>query len=100
MSSKFRVTPSKLRQEADSLETLCHQFNESVNKLKSEKDRLAGQWKGEANTIFNQEVEKDLQKFTQFFTGVKDYASKLRDNAQKYEDAENKNTTIARVRKA
>lgn len=100
MSSKFRVTPSKLRQEADSLETLCNQFKSSVTTLRNDKQSLAGKWKGEANTAFNQAVEQDLQKFEQFFTGVKDYASKLRDNAQKYEDTENKNTSIARVRKA
>lgn len=100
MSSKFRVTPAKLRQEADALETLSNQFKTSVTTLRNDKNRLSSQWKGEANTAFNQEVEKDLAKFDQFLAGIKEYATRLRDNAQKYEDAENKNTSIARVRKA
>lgn len=100
MSSKFRVTPSKLRQEADALETLSNQFKQSVTTLRNDKQSLASKWKGEANTAFNQAVEQDLQKFDQFLAGIKEYSSKLRDNAQKYEDAENKNTSIARVRKA
>ena len=94
--AKIRVTPQTLRQRADELETLNNKFKNEVEKLRTLNGTLGQQWRGDARTAF----DKDVQKFEQFIKGIMDFIRVLRQNADEYDRVENTNTSIARVRKS
>ena len=98
--AKIRVTPRTLRSRADELETLNNKFKNEVTRLREFNTTLGRQWKGDARTAFDKEFQKDATKFDEFYKGISDFIRILRQNADEYDQVENKNTSIANVRKA
>ena len=49
---------------------------------------------------FDKAFQNDASKFDEFHKGISDFIRILRQNADEYDQVENKNTSIANVRKA
>lgn len=100
MVQRFRVTPREMRNKANDLATLNNRFKNEVERLKQENQTLGRQWEGDARNKFNEEFNKDMQKFEEFYKGILTFIEKLRQNADAYDKVENTNRDIAAVRKA
>ena len=61
--------------------------------------QLAGMWEGEAQKAFRKAFNDDKLKMERFALNIDKYVMALREDAQKYEEAENKATNIATERK-
>lgn len=97
--AEIRVTPSELRSKADELERLNSQFKQEVTSMTGYEQDLAGMWEGEAQKAFRKAFSDDKQKMDLFAQNIERYVQALRDDAQKYENAERKNVDIATARK-
>lgn len=97
--AEIKVTPSELRAKADILEGLNRQFRQEVEKMVGYESDLAGMWEGEAQRAFRSAFNTDKQKMDRFAQNIDQYILALREDAQKYEAAEQKNTGIATTRK-
>lgn len=97
--AEIRVTPSELRSKADELERLNGQFKQEVTSMTGYEQELAGMWEGEAQKAFRKAFSDDKQKMDLFAQNIERYVQALRADAQKYEDAEQKNVGIATTRK-
>lgn len=98
--SEFMVISTQLRQKAEELRQLNSSFNAAVESLVSSENALTQMWEGEAHDAFHTEFEKDHEQFNVFHEGIEQYIQALLDAAQKYEEAESKNLSIAQTRKA
>ena len=92
--AEIRVTPSELRSKADELEQLNRQFQQEVTSMVGYEQELAGMWEGEAQKAFRKAFNDDKQKMDLFAQN-----QALRADAQKYEEAEQRNIGIATTRK-
>lgn len=97
--AEIRVTPSELRSKADELERLNGQFKQEVTSMTGYEQDLAGMWEGEAQKAFRKAFSDDKQKMDLFAQNIERYVQALRADAQKYEEAEQKNVSIATARK-
>lgn len=97
--AEIRVTPSELRAKADVLEGLNRQYRQEVEKMVGYEADLAGMWEGEAQKAFRDTFNRDREKMDRFAQNIDRYILALREDAQKYEDAEQKNASIASTRK-
>lgn len=97
--AEIRVTPSELRSKADELERLNGQFKQEVTSMTGYEQDLAGMWEGEAQKAFRKAFSDDKQKMDLFAQNIERYVQALRADAQKYEEAEQKNISIATARK-
>lgn len=98
--AKIRVTPRTLRSRADELETLNNKFKNEVARLREFNTTMGRQWKGDSRNAFDKAFQNDASKFDEFHKGISDFIRILRQNADEYDQVENKNTSIANVRKA
>ena len=97
--SMFRVSSTVLRQKAQELEQMNKQFDAAVKALGSQEAALATMWEGEAQKAFRKAFNDDKLKMERFALNIDKYVMALREDAQKYEEAENKATNIATERK-
>lgn len=98
--AKFTVSTTELRSKASDLETMCNKLNTEVTKLRDANTVLASKWEGPAKAKFNEEFQKDAEKFDLFKNGVMTFVQQLRTDADEYDKEENKNLGIAQTRKA
>ena len=96
--AEIRVTPSVLRQKADELKTLNAKFKTEVDTMIGNEQRLSDMWEGEARNAFHTAFNNDRQKMDRFYQNIELYVQALLANAQKYEEAESKNTSTATTR--
>lgn len=97
--AEIKVTPSELRNKANDLQQLNLNFRRTVEEMVGYEGQLAGMWEGEAQKAFRKAFNDDRAKMEKFAANIDKYVEALRTDAQKYEDAENKNTSIATQRK-
>lgn len=97
--AEIKVTPSELRSKADELERYNRSFRSEVEKMVGYENQLAGMWEGEAQKAFRKAFNDDKIKMERFALNIDKYVLALREDAQKYEEAENRNTGIANERK-
>lgn len=97
--AEIKVTPRELRTKADELERLNRSFRSEVEKMVGYENQLAGMWEGEAQKAFRKAFNDDKIKMERFAINIDKYVLALREDAQKYEEAENRNTGIATQRK-
>lgn len=90
---------ASLQEVITKLEQYNKQFQEKVNDLCKEQKRVDSMWDGQANTEFNNNFNKDKQQFDNFHTEIAQYIKQLKAMKQKYEEAESKNTQIAKTRR-
>lgn len=97
--AEIRVTPSELRAKADTLEGLNRQYRQEVEKMVGYEADLASMWEGEAQRAFRSAFNTDREKMERFAQNIDQYILALREDAQKYEEAEQKSASIASTRK-
>ena len=97
--AEIRVTPSELRAKADALEGLNRQYRQEVEKMVGYEADLASMWEGEAQRAFRSAFNMDREKMDRFAQNIDQYILALREDAQKYEEAEQKSASIASTRK-
>ena len=97
--AEIKVTPRELRNKATDLEGFNRKFRAEVEKMVGYEAQLAGMWEGEAQKAFRKAFNDDKLKMERFALNIDKYVMALRDDAQKYEEAENKATNIATERK-
>lgn len=97
--AEIKVTPRELRTKADTLEQLNRQFRQEVEKMVGYEQQLAGMWEGDAQKAFHKAFNDDKLKMDRFALNIDKYVVALREDAQKYEEAEQKATNIATTRK-
>lgn len=98
--AEIKVTPRELRSKADTLEELNRKFRDEVQKMTSYEAELAGMWEGESQKAFRKAFNDDKLKMERFALNIDKYIMALREDAQKYEEAENRATAIASERKS
>lgn len=96
--SKFSVTASELNNTVSTLVEDNNQFRARVNDLMTCANELATMWQGEANTRFNNALNSDQERWTEFANLIDQYAEALRQILQTYATAEEQNTSTASTR--
>lgn len=97
--AEIKVTPRELRTKADELDRFNRSFRQEVEKMVGYEAQLASMWEGEAQKAFRKAFNDDKIKMERFAVNIDKYVVALREDAQKYEEAENKTTNIATTRK-
>lgn len=97
--AEIKVTPQQLKDKATTLETLNRKFRSEVEKMVGYEQQLAAMWEGEAQKAFRKAFNDDKLKMETFALNIDKYVMALREDAQRYETAENAATNIATVRK-
>lgn len=98
--AEIRVTPQQLKDRATELENYNRQFRAEVEKMVGYEQELAAMWEGEAQQAFRKAFNDDKLKMEKFATNIDKYVLALREDAQRYETAENAATNIATTRKS
>lgn len=91
----FQVTSGELRQNAEELNELNKRFLLETENLMNCQVELKNDWTGEANDSFNREFLKDKSHLDSFHNIVGQYVQSLLTIADKYEEAENRNLSLA-----
>ncbi len=97
--AEIKVTPSELRKKADDLERYNSSFRKEVEKMVGYEAQLATMWEGDSQKAFRKAFNDDKLKMDRFALNIDKYILALREDAQKYEEAEAKATDIATTRK-
>lgn len=97
--AEIKVTPSELRKKADELEQYNSSFRKEVEKMVGYEAQLASMWEGESQKAFRKAFNDDKLKMDRFALNIDKYILALREDAQKYEEAEARATEIATTRK-
>lgn len=96
--SDFKVTPSVLKGNADTLTDLNARFKGSVDALVTSEGTLNTMWDGEANDAFHAAFMTDKAKMDEFSRLIEQYTERLRQIAVRYEQTEQSTTNIASSR--
>ena len=98
MAGRFEVTASELRKAASDLAEKNEAFVSAVRDLELYQQELYGMWEGAANETFNAAFLTDKGKWDTFAQTMTSYIEALQIIAQEYDNAEARNTEIARYR--
>ena len=93
--SFFQVTSTELRTKAEELKGLNQKFVNEMENLVSSENTLKAIWEGEANEAFSREFQRDIVQLQNFKEVVNQYSEALLVIAQKYEEAESRNVSLA-----
>ena len=96
--AEIKVTPTELRNKADTLQTHNTNFRSEVDKMNGYVSQLNGMWEGEAKEAFNKAFNDDKGKMDQFAQNMEKYVQALRESASQYENAEKTATSLASQR--
>lgn len=91
----IQVTSNELRTKADELRGLNQRFSSEIENMTSHQNNLNTMWEGEAKEAFNQALNQDKGKLENFKNAIEAYIQALTVIAQRYDEAENKNLSIA-----
>ncbi len=94
----FCVTSSGLRNSAEELTSQNQRFLTETESLDSAEAALKGMWEGSANEAFHSAFLRDRGQMEAFHTAIGQYVQALLAIAQKYEEAEARNTQLASER--
>lgn len=94
----FQVTASELRQKAEELVSLNQRLSSESENLVNAHNSLKATWEGEANEAFSREFLRDKTHIDNFISAVSQYAEALNSISSKYDEAENKNLSLAGTR--
>lgn len=97
--AEIRVTPQELKSRADDLERYNRSLRDEIAKMEGYEQQLAGMWEGEAQKAFHNAFTTDKGKMERFALNIDKYIQALREDAMRYETAENAATNIANTRK-
>ena len=91
----IRVTSSRLREAAESLQKLNSQFKNRSEELQGKEKALSQMWEGQAQTAFHGAFMRDSHQMEAFHSLINQYIRALLEIASRYEQAEARNTEIA-----
>ena len=93
--AQYKVTASELRNAADSLRNYNNSIKTQLENLVQQEQALNNQWDGDANDAFHRAFTTNKAKFDKFVQAVEKFSTTLTQVAERYEQAESKNTQIA-----
>gem|GEM_PF-1841984 len=96
--AEIKVTSGSLTRQADELNNLLTRFKSEVTKMDGYENQMAGMYEAESQKAFRQAFNNDKTKMEQFQRIVEKYIQALRDDAKRYEAAEQKVRSIAQQR--
>ena len=96
--SRFSVTTAELNNVVNTLSSDNQQFRARVNDLMVCAQELAAMWQGEANTRFNNALNTDQERWSEFAMLIDQYSQALGDIIRIYSNAEMNNTSTATTR--
>ncbi|MBR3366881.1 MAG: WXG100 family type VII secretion target [Lachnospiraceae bacterium] len=99
MAAQFTVTPAKLVEAAENLNSLNNKFRTEVQNMQQREQALNSMWEGAARDAFHNTFATDMQKYDSFYNGIVQFAQKLNEAATAYAKAENTSVGIARSRR-
>ncbi len=94
----FEVTSEVLRSKAEELLNLNLQFEGKKIELENEESGLVMMWEGEAKRLFHNAFMSDKEQMNVFINLIKQYVEALLSIAQRYEEAEMRNSELASAR--
>ena len=94
----IRVTSSRLKAAAESLQDLNSRFKNRVEELCGKEQSLAQMWEGQAQSAFHGAFVRDSQQMEAFYSLINQYIRALLEIAARYEQAEARNAEIAGTR--
>lgn len=95
MSEIYVAGSSQIQSVIDELTTDNGKFLEKTEALAAEAKALAAKWEGDASEAFQTHFTAQQAKYQAFHEGIAQYITALQQILQKYEQAEQTNTTIA-----
>lgn len=95
---EFRVTTATLQNKALELQQKNSQFKTAMDTLRQQEETLNGEWDGDAHDAFDREFKRDINRMTEFYNAIEDYAQKLQLIAKEYATAEKVNLATASTR--
>lgn len=96
--SDFKVTPSVLRNNAETLTGLNARLKGCIESLTSSEAALNGMWDGAANDAFHGAFLTDKGKMEEFSQLIMQYVDRLTRIADRYDQTEQNTTNIASTR--
>ncbi len=94
----IQVNSSTLRSQAEQLRNLNNQLKGQMESLEGTEADLASMWAGDAKDAFHTAFNNDKVQIENFRTLIEQYIVTLENAAQKYDEEEAKNTSIAATR--
>ena len=98
MANSIIVNATTLKSKATELRNTNSSLKTQLDNLKTEEEALNGMWEGEARQTFHTAFNSDLEKMTNFYKAIENYAIALEETASKYEATEAKAQSIASTR--
>lgn len=96
--SYFMVSASQIRAKAAELRENNEQLKAQITQLNEREGALSTMWEGEAKNAFHTAFQRDKVQMDNFYNAIAQYVAALESIAQKYEEAERRNTEIANTR--
>ena len=93
--AQYKVTASELKSAADSLRSYNNSIKNQLESLVNQEQALNNQWDGDANDVFHRAFTTNKAKFDKFVQAVEKFSTTLTQVAERYDQAESKNTQIA-----
>lgn len=97
--AEFRVTASKIREQAGQLRQLNASLSTQITVLEGNERNVCSMWEGEAKTAFHTAFDHDKAQMQNFKQAIDKYVDALEQIAASYEKAEAANITTATTRK-
>lgn len=91
----IQVTSLRLRNAAESLQSLNGQFKNKAEELEGKEQALSQMWEGKAQAAFHSAFMKDSQQMRAFHQLINQYVQALLEISARYEQAEARNAEIA-----
>ena len=93
--AQYKVTSSELKNAANSLRSYNNSIKNQLESLVNQEQALNNQWDGDANDAFHRAFTTNKAKFDKFVQAVEKFSTTLTQVAERYDQAESKNTQIA-----
>lgn len=97
--AQFSLTFQNLKSAIDTLTQLNSQFKTAVGNLESTEQQLCSMWEGQARDTFDTAFKNDKVQMDNFYNAIQQYIQVLTENLNRYQNAEQQNTSIAQQRK-
>lgn len=91
----IQVTSARLRNAAQELQNLNGQLKNKAQELSEKEQALSTMWEGQAKNAFHNAFLKDSGQMNNFCGLIQQYVQALLEIAERYEQAERRNTEIA-----
>ena len=96
--SRIELTVQEMNKAINDLTSKNREFAAQVSQLEALQQELAAEWKGDSNTAFNAEFQKDKKAWTDFSSLVDNYIAALQNIMAEYNRAESVNLETAKNR--